>query len=170
MRRGYTLLELLIAVSMLITISACLVFNFSSTQDKMLLDEGVINIQTLVRFSKAHSMNTGKTVKIVFPETELGDDGEAFRQQYPNNTVVVLSDGEPLETTRYYVDIINKSVHIESSSNSQIVFYPDGSNEDVVVTVSSVSDEDRRKFEISIKEFSVKVREPSTTDNSDPNF
>lgn len=168
MRRGFTLLELLVTVSLLIMISACVVFNFSSAEDRMLLDDGVTNIQTLIRFSRAHSINTGKTVKILFPDSELGDEGETLRQKYPNDTVVVLVDDEPLDSTKYYVDAINNSVRVETTTKNEIIFYPDGMNEDIVMTVGSVSEEDPRKIEISVTSFTTKLKESSSI--TDTNF
>jgi hypothetical protein len=134
----------------------------------MLLDDGVTNIQTLIIFSRAHSINTGKSVKIIFPDAELGDDGESLRQKYPNDTIVVMVDGEPLESTKYYVDLINSSVRVESSTCNEIVFYPDGMNENLVMTVASVSDEDPRKIEISVNSFTTKLKESSSI--TDINF
>jgi prepilin-type N-terminal cleavage/methylation domain-containing protein len=164
MNRGYTLLELLITTVILVAVSACLVFNFSKSNENSKLNEGVSNIQTLFLFSKAHSQNTGKQVKIIFPESESGDVGESLREKYPNETVVVLVDNKPLESVKIYVDIINEYVNVESSNNSEVTFYPDGMSSDMVVTVSSTSDEDLRKVEISITDFTTKVKESSTQD------
>lgn len=160
-RRGYTILELLITIVILTAIYSCLVFNFSKSDDTVKLNNGVSNIQTLFLFSKSHALNTGKKVKILFPETESGDTGEALREKYPNETVVVLVDDKPLESVRVYLDIINSSVNIESANNSETIFYPDGMNDTVVITVSSVSEEDVRKIEISSNDFSTKTKETS---------
>ena len=160
MNRGYTLLELLITTVILVTVSACLVFNFSKSNDDAKLNEGVSNIQTLFLFSKAHSLNTGKQVKIIFPEAESGDVGEFLREKYPGETVVVLVDDNPLQSVKHYVDIINESINVETSSNSELIFYPDGMNDDLVVTIGSTSNEDFRKVEISINGFTTKVKEP----------
>lgn len=162
MNRGYTLLELLITTVILAAVSYCLMFNFSKSNENSKLNEGVSNIQTLFLFSKSYAQNTGKQVKIIFPESESGDVGESLREKYPNETVVVLVDNKPLESVKFYVDIINEYVNVESSNNPEVIFYPDGMSSDMVVTVSSTSDEDLRKVEISITDFTTKVKESAT--------
>jgi len=168
MRRGFTFLEILLTVTLLVILTSCIAFNFVTVKDKALLDDGVINIQTLIRFSKSHSEIVGKPVKILFPEAELGDEGESLRQKYPNDTIVVLVDGEPLETVKYYVESINNSVHVESSTHNEIIFYPDGMNQSCLITVGSVSVDDPRKLEISINAFTTKIKD--SDESTDSNF
>lgn len=165
MNRGYTLLELLIATVILVIVSTCLVFNFSKSKENSKLNEGVSNIQTLFLFSKAHSLNTGKQVRIIFPESESGDTGESLRAKYPNETVVVLVDDKPLDTVKFYVDAINECVNVESSNNSEVVFYPDGMNEGIIVIVGSTSEEDNRKVEITVNDFTTKIKESTVQDS-----
>lgn len=164
MKKGYSLIELLVTTSILLVVSFCFIFNFSKQDGSTRLETGVSNIQTLFLFSKAHSLNTGKQVKILFPVAETGDVGEALREKYPNETVVVLVDDKPLDIVRIYVDTINESVNIESANNTEVNFYPDGSNDNAVMTVGSTSTEDVRKIEISLTDFNTKVKESTAQD------
>lgn len=164
MNRGYSLIELLVTTAVLVMISFCLIFNFSKSDTHSRLNEGVSNIQTLFLFSRAHSLNTGKQVRILFPEAESGDEGESLREKYPNKTVVVLVDDKPLEIVKVYVDIINEYVNIESANTTEIIFYPDGVNDIGVITVGSTSTEDARKVEISVTYFSTKIKDSTIQD------
>lgn len=159
-KNGFTLLEVLIVMTLLSIVFSYLIFNFSHSKDNSFLTEGSLEIKTLMIFSKSYAKNNGKTVCVIFPESQLGDEGENLKEKYPNCTVVVLVDDKPLEPAKYYLDIINNSVHVESSSDPQITFYPDGSVEkEVSMTVTSISEEDSREVNISVNDFSVKIKE-----------
>lgn len=158
-------MEVLITITLITALMSCLILNTSNKNS--FLDEGVVNIETIVRFSKSHSTVTGKPIKLIFPETRMGDEGESLSQTYSNSTLVVLMDDKPIQTLQYYIDLINDSVRIESSTKSEIILYPDGNHETFILTVSSTKEEDNRKIEIYVGELTIKTKEESIVIDSE---
>lgn len=158
-------MEVLITITLLTVLVSCLILNTSNKNSR--LDEGVVNIETIIRFSKSHSTITGKPIKLIFPESQSGDEGDALSQVYSNSTLAVLMDDRPIPTLQYYIDMINDSVNIELSTKSEIILYPDGDNETFVLKVSSTEEMDVRKFEIRVGEFSIKSKEESVIIDSE---
>jgi type II secretory pathway pseudopilin PulG len=66
---GFTLLEILLTVGLLIALLGAIVYNFQSAQRGADLDEGARQIEALIRFAGAQAANSGKAVQLRF-----GDD------------------------------------------------------------------------------------------------
>jgi len=64
-RGGFTLVELLLAVTLLAGLMGAAVFGFSSLQRSAQLNEGVERVETAMRFARAHAANTGRKVQVV---------------------------------------------------------------------------------------------------------
>lgn len=62
---GFTLVELLLAVTLLAGLMAAAIFGFSSLQRSAQLNEGVERVETAMRFARAHAANTGRKVQVV---------------------------------------------------------------------------------------------------------
>lgn len=69
-RGGFTLVELLLAVTLLGGLMAAAIFGFSSLQRSAQLNEGVERVETAMRFARAHAANTGRKVQVVVTTTE----------------------------------------------------------------------------------------------------
>ncbi len=67
-RRAFTLIELLLTVVIMLLLLGAAVFNFSSLQRNVALDEGCVQLEALLRFARSHAIGTGRTVQLVFPE------------------------------------------------------------------------------------------------------
>ncbi len=67
---GFTLVELLLAVTLLAGLMAAAVFGFSSLQRSAQLNEGVERVETAMRFARAHAANTGRKVQVVVTAAE----------------------------------------------------------------------------------------------------
>jgi type II secretory pathway pseudopilin PulG len=63
---GFTLLEILLTVGLLIALLAAVVFNFQSAQRGADLDEGTRQVEALIRFAGAQAANSGKAVQLRF--------------------------------------------------------------------------------------------------------
>lgn len=63
--RGFTLVELLLAVTLLAGLMAAAIFGFSSLHRSAQLNEGVERVETAMRFARAHAANTGRKVQVV---------------------------------------------------------------------------------------------------------
>src|SRR5258708_2564868 len=78
---GFTLVELLLAISLMLLLMGAVVFSVASMQRGAQLDEGVNQFEALIQFSRAVAANTGRRVQIqcfertlsgvAEPETEL---------------------------------------------------------------------------------------------------
>ena len=62
---AFTLVELLLAVTLLAGLMGAAVFGFSSLQRSAQLNEGVERVETAMRFARAHAANTGRKVQVV---------------------------------------------------------------------------------------------------------
>ena len=69
-RGGFTLVELLLAVTLLAGLMGAAVFGFSSLQRSAQLNEGVERLETAMRFARAHAANTGRKVQVVVTTAE----------------------------------------------------------------------------------------------------
>ena len=65
---AFTLIELLLAVTLVMLLVGALVFSFSDLRDNAQLEEGTVRIEGLLRFARAHAANTGRRVQLVFDE------------------------------------------------------------------------------------------------------
>ena len=91
--RGFSLVELLLSVSLLMLLFGAVAFNFSSLQRGAQLDEGVTQLEALLRFAKAQAANTGKKVQVRFHETA---SLAGHSNQAPSIGMEVLWEPDPL--------------------------------------------------------------------------
>ena len=68
-RNGFTLVELLLAVTLLAGLIGAVAFGFSNLHRSAQLDEGVERIETALRFARAHAASTGHKVQVVLAPT-----------------------------------------------------------------------------------------------------
>ncbi len=66
--QGFTLIELVLATVLLLLLLGAAVFNYSTLQRGTTLDEGVAQLETLLRYSQAQAAITGRKVQLVFEE------------------------------------------------------------------------------------------------------
>lgn len=62
--RGFTLVELLLAISLMLLLMGAVVFSVSSLQRGAGLDEGINQFEALIQFARAQAANTGRRVQI----------------------------------------------------------------------------------------------------------
>ena len=113
---GFTLVELLLAVALLMLLLSAVVYNFSGLQRGAQLDEGANQIEALIRFARAHAANSGRQVQITFEE----DIGDGFIVPLGNLSVVWEPDPvnrpglfEPLTIAEEFVRSITDLISIE---------------------------------------------------------
>ena len=63
---GFTLVELLLTVALLLLMVGAGVLNFGSLQRGAQLDEGATQVESLFRYARAQAASTGRSVRIVF--------------------------------------------------------------------------------------------------------
>jgi prepilin-type N-terminal cleavage/methylation domain-containing protein len=66
---GFTLVELLLAVTLLAGLIGAVSFGFASLRRNAQLDEGVERVETALRFARAHAASTGHKVQVVLAPT-----------------------------------------------------------------------------------------------------
>lgn len=113
---GFTLVELLLAVGLVVLLLGALVFNFSVLQRGVSLDEGANQIEALIRFARAHAASSGRQVQITFEE----DVGDGFFIPLGNLRVFWEPDPvarpgffEPLRVAEEYVRSLTDLISIE---------------------------------------------------------
>ncbi len=95
-RGGFTLVELLLAVTLLAGLMGAAVFGFSSLQRSAQLNEGVERLETAMRFARAHAANTGRKVQVVVTTAEASSSSTSAAD--PSASVGGGSSDEPLNS------------------------------------------------------------------------
>lgn len=124
--RAFSLVELLLSVALLLLLMSAVAFNFSSLQRGAQLDEGVTQLEALLRYAKAQAATTGKKVQVRFQESAAvaGNSNQA-----PAISVQVLWEPDPLGQPgvfeqlpegNHYAESVNELITIENvqSGNS----------------------------------------------------
>src|SRR4051812_19732999 len=89
---GFTLLEMLLTVALLVALLAAVVYNFESARRGSDLEEGARQLEALVRFAGAHAANTGKAVQLRF-----GDDSSAASNGVSGGSTNSINNFESVE-------------------------------------------------------------------------
>jgi type II secretory pathway pseudopilin PulG len=63
---GFSLIELLLVVGLVLMLASAMVFNFSSIARGNELEQGTTQLETLMRFARAQAANSGRKVQLVF--------------------------------------------------------------------------------------------------------
>jgi prepilin-type N-terminal cleavage/methylation domain-containing protein len=174
--RGFTLIELLLALVLLTLLAGSLVVNFSAMQASAQLDEAASQLESAIRFARAHAASTGCKVRLSFEE-EVGDD-----MAVPLGNVFVEWEPDPLTRPGVYEILHQASLLIEnllesaqiddvralngSGSLSEpaesgegeesefffapIMFYPDGSSDSAEIILASRDEQESRRISIRI--------------------
>jgi prepilin-type N-terminal cleavage/methylation domain-containing protein len=116
-RHGYTLVELLLAVVLVLALLSAVVFNFGSVNRNAQLDEGATQVEALFRFARAHAASTGKQVRILFPEAESGDNAELLAAEAPGATVRVTCERDPIGAPGVFTDVPEAANFVASISD-----------------------------------------------------
>ncbi|MBI5387634.1 MAG: GspH/FimT family pseudopilin [Verrucomicrobia bacterium] len=98
-RRGFTLIEVLLATVLLLLLLGAVVFNFSSLEQGARLDEGASQFESLLRFARAHATSSGRQVQVSFQE-EIEVDTE-----FPFASVHVKWEPDPLGQPGTFEDL-----------------------------------------------------------------
>ena len=167
--RGFMLVELLLTLVLLLLLASAAVISFSTLLSGSELEEGAMQMEGLMRFARAHALNTGKKVQIVFEE-QTSDSMTA-----PLGNVRVLWEVDPvrfpgqmtaLGESVAMVQNVNNLVQVkdvraigetdstpvdhDQFSFAPLTFYPDGSSESTEIILASRAQEETRRISIRI--------------------
>ena len=107
-RCGFTLIELLLTLVLLLVLLGAIVMNFTGLQRGVQLEEGGEQLESLIRFARAHAANTGCKVRLTFEE-EVDEDFSV-----PLGNVFVSWEPEPLERPGQFLRLIEVQTLLES--------------------------------------------------------
>ena len=160
--KGFTLLELVLAIVLLMLLSGAIVFSFTNLQKRTQLDEGVNRLITVVRYAKAHASTSGRPMQfqLVQGTNDMLDDTgiRVLWEPDPANQPGELAD---LRETIPMVEAVNDLVKcqlpetprpiaelesVEDAVLKRFVLYPDGSADSGRLIVTSRDGEDDRRF------------------------
>ncbi|NBQ67293.1 MAG: hypothetical protein EBU46_00065 [Nitrosomonadaceae bacterium] len=141
-----TLTELLLVVVLLLGFLALGIWFSNATNNHQKLNEGVEQLVSLLRYSKAIAQQTGKPVIISFPHAAVGDAAESIINTNDVTVIVDLPGVEPMLAT------VNETIKVVQLSNeaASITFHPDGSFDSMTIIIYSLSDDDQRRATISL--------------------
>jgi len=89
---GFTLVELLLTVSLLLLMVGAGILNFGPAQGGSQLDEGATQVESLFRYARAQAASSGRTVRIVFPDGEPVPTGTNSTSTVPGIQVAWETD------------------------------------------------------------------------------
>lgn len=105
---GFTLIELLLSVALLVLLLGAIVFNFSGLQRGAQLDEGVNQVEALIRFARAHASNSGHQVQLSFEE-ETDDE---FVQ--PLGNIRLLWEPDPVARPGFFAPLAEAGEYVRN--------------------------------------------------------
>lgn len=114
--RGFTLIEQLLTVVLMLLLLGAVVYNFSTAANGARLDEGAMQMESLFRFARAHAESTGKQVRILFPDAESGDNAEMLVAEAPGTTVRVMWEADPAGAPGVFQDLPDAASYVQSIS------------------------------------------------------
>jgi Tfp pilus assembly protein FimT len=113
---GFTLLELLLTVTLLLALFAAVVYNFQSAQRGADLEEGARQLEALIRFAGAQAASSGKAVQFRF-----GDNANASSSSGGTNS---LSE-QPMSSTNSVNDFASIDDLADWGTKLRVVYEAD---------------------------------------------
>src|SRR5262249_29733011 len=95
-RHGFTLVELLLTVGLLLLLLCAVIFNFSTLQRGAALEEAANEMEALLRFARAQAAGPGRQVQIRFDE-DVGDG-----LSVPLGRLQVLWEADPVARPGFF--------------------------------------------------------------------
>lgn len=104
---GFTLLELLLVVVLVVALTSALVFNFSNLLRGNQLLEGTTRLETLMRFARAQAANSGRKVQLVFSAESTNAPAAATGE------VRATWEPDPLAQPGCFAELIEAQWHLQ---------------------------------------------------------
>ena len=171
-----TLIEILLACSILGLIAAAVIMNFSTLLDTQHLEEGASQVESLVRMSKAQAALQGKRVRML---VDAGA-GKLSLEWEPNPAVepgkFVAYEGlalgansiaEHVKVTSCSLDGPDAGGESKGEGPTMIYFDPDGSCDGFTIHLASINDKDARRAHVQLFSFDGTIGTQISTPNAD---
>jgi len=177
---GFTLVELLLAVAVMVMLVGAVVFSFSTLLTGSQLDEGVTQFENLVRLARAHAGNTGRRVQLTFKEEVTANGAVVGNPSVTWESDPVTNPGrfQKLWEVTPVIESVNEFIAIDSSRRSgtdeatpregeprewseagaeappwltPVTFYADGSADSAEIVLVSRDTDDTRRVVLHIE-------------------
>jgi type II secretory pathway pseudopilin PulG len=117
---GFTLVELVLTVALLLLIAGAVGYSFNSARQGTQLEEGAGQLESLFRFARAQSASTGRCVRVSFVEAALA---EATNAASPFPGVQVQWEPDPLTEPGKFVRLF-EATPFADQLNDLVQFRP----------------------------------------------
>lgn len=125
---GFTLVELLLTLALVLLLGAAAAFNFASLQRGKHLDEGMLQFEALLRFARSQAESSGRPIQLVFedPATSSASDnpGSGSTPSAGSSTHRILKlrwEPDPLGAPGVYRDLPQTPHYLEAIQEHLIV-------------------------------------------------
>jgi prepilin-type N-terminal cleavage/methylation domain-containing protein len=161
-RAAFTLIEVLLACSVLGLIATAVIMNFTNLLDGQHLEEGASRVESLVRMTKAQSALQGKRLRLLCdaPAGKLSLEWEPNPATEPGKFVAydrlpigVQSIAEHVKVVSCAVGGPEGSGEAKADGPTMIYFDPDGSCDGFTLDLASVSEKDVRHAHVQLYAF-----------------
>ena len=148
--KAFTLVELLLVVLLTGLLLSAMVASFGSFRQHSSLDNGLTNLHTLTIYSRATAMNTGRKVRIEFPEgSPIVVTTERDPINQPDQFTAVVETSGWLESINQSLVVFSRTGSTDAQPTAQLICYPDGSVEQSEpLTAQSKDDQDARRIDV----------------------
>lgn len=192
---AFTLIELLLTVVLIMLLAGALVVNFSAMQSTTQLDESAEQLESVLRFSRAHATSTGCKVRLTFEELVSED------LSVPMGNLFVEWEPDPLRRPGYFEPLREVAMLVESmldgaeiddvrpldgpsasaTSNAEaegemmdesaplfppITFFPDGSSDSAEIILASRDEQEVRRISVSLVGATGVIRRKAIVDST----
>jgi hypothetical protein len=172
---------LLLALALVLVLASAMVFSFSTLLGGTRLEEGAGQVESLIRFARAHAANTGRKVQIVF-DAEAG----SIRVMWEPDPLGDPGTYEEIADTAWQTDAINGLIEVqavqllgpageamgESATGGSgqatdaagptpfipITFYPDGSSDSAEIMLISRAPDEEQQMSVRLDGLSGAIR------------
>lgn len=152
-RGGFTLVEVLLAISLMLVFSTVIVFSYSGWLRGSRMDEGVVRFGTMLRMVRAEAANQGRCFRLNFEQVTHAPiiEWEADPLKAPGRfapfhmrpTELVAVKSCQLTGPSAYLTLSSLMPSSEGQQDWQpITFYPDGSSDSATITLTSATPDD----------------------------
>jgi prepilin-type N-terminal cleavage/methylation domain-containing protein len=108
-RAGFSLVELLLTLVLILCIAAASVFTFTTLYRSANLDEGYDRFQSLIRFAQAEAATTGRKVRLQFPAHALSNKSSDTEEKTELRDIQVTWEADALNAPGVFQTYTNKS-------------------------------------------------------------
>ena len=108
---GFTLVELLLTLALILLLAAAAAFNFASLQRGRHLDEGMLQFEALLRFARSQAESTGRPIQLVFEDPSTSTNGASGST---NRILKLRWEPDPLRAPGTYADLPQTPHYLEA--------------------------------------------------------